>query len=83
MTGEIAVRERKWQPRSGADPPNRGIVSLRFPVDHVAAMHRKLIAADIPIVNAPQSLELPPYGDMQMMTARGPCGARLDFFQAV
>lgn len=64
-----------------ADPPNRGIVSLRFPVDDVAALHHKLIEADVPIVNAPQTLDLPPYGGVTMMTARGPCGARLDFFQ--
>lgn len=66
-----------------ADPPNRGIVSLRFPVDDVAAMHGKLMDAGVPIVNAPQTLEMPPYGGVTMMTARGPCGARLDFFQTV
>jgi len=63
-----------------ADPPNRGIISLRFPVDDIDALHRKLIDADVPIVNAPQSLELPPAGRVTMMTARGPCGVRLDFF---
>jgi catechol 2,3-dioxygenase-like lactoylglutathione lyase family enzyme len=64
-----------------ADPPNRGIVSLRFPVDDATAMHRRLIDADVPIVNAPRTLAMPPEGDVTMMTARGPCGARLDFFQ--
>jgi len=64
-----------------ADPPNRGIVSLRFPVDDVTALHRKLIDVDVPIVNAPQSLPLPPDGNVNMMTARGPSGARLDFFE--
>lgn len=65
-----------------ADPPNRGIISLRFPVDDVGALQRRLIDADVPIVNAPQTVSLPPYGRVTMMTARGPCGARLDFFEA-
>ncbi|MBT8443275.1 MAG: VOC family protein [Gammaproteobacteria bacterium] len=65
-----------------ADPPNRGIISLRFPVDDVPALHRELNDADVPIVNAPRVLELPPYGNVTIMTASGPCGARLDFFQA-
>jgi len=64
-----------------ADPPNRGIISLRFPVDDVTALHRKLVDADVPIVHAPHSLELPPTGRVTMVTARGPCGARLDFFE--
>ncbi|MFQ5636043.1 MAG: VOC family protein [Gammaproteobacteria bacterium] len=63
-----------------ADPPNRGIISLRFPVDDLEAVHRRLIEADVPIVHPPQALELPPDGAVQMMTARGPCGVRLDFF---
>jgi catechol 2,3-dioxygenase-like lactoylglutathione lyase family enzyme len=63
-----------------ADPPNRGIISLRFPVDDLDALHEKLVAADVPIVNAPQFISLPPGEDVRMMTARGPCGARLDFF---
>ena len=65
-----------------ADPPNRGIVSLRFPVDDLIALHEKLVDADVPIVRAPQSVSLAPNGDVTMMTARGPCGARLDFFAA-
>ena len=65
-----------------ADPPNRGIVSLRFPVDDVEALHRRLVAADVPIVNEPIALPLPPDGEIVMMTARGPCGARLDFFES-
>jgi catechol 2,3-dioxygenase-like lactoylglutathione lyase family enzyme len=64
-----------------ADPPNRGIVSLRFPVDDVRALHAVLVAADVPIVSTPTKLPLPPHGDVTMMTARGPCGARLDFFE--
>lgn len=64
-----------------ADPPNRGIISLRFPVDDVDALHRKLIDADVPIVNEPATVPMPPDGEVTVMTARGPCGARLDFFQ--
>lgn len=64
-----------------ADPPNRGIISLRFPVNDVAALHTHLIDAEVPIVTPPQRVTFPPDGDVMMMTARGPCGARLDFFQ--
>jgi extradiol dioxygenase family protein len=65
-----------------ADPPNRGIISHRFPVDDVGALHERLVSAGIPIVNTPQTVLLPPDGDVTMMTARGPCGARIDFYQA-
>ena len=64
-----------------ADPPNRGIISLRFPVDDVGALHEKLVDANVPIVNAPQTVSLPPGDDVRMMTVRAPCGARLDFFE--
>jgi len=65
-----------------ANPPNRGIISLRFPVDDVSALHARLVDAAVPIVNAPRTVSLPPGGDVTMLTARGPCGARLDFFEA-
>jgi len=66
-----------------ADPPNRGIVSLRFPVDDVDALHRRLIEYGVPIVNSPSRLSMPPDRDVTMMTARGPCGVRLDFFETL
>jgi len=65
-----------------ADPPNRGIVSLRFPTDDLAALHAHLVASGISIVRSPQQVSIPPCGEVTMMTVRGPCGARLDFFQS-
>jgi catechol 2,3-dioxygenase-like lactoylglutathione lyase family enzyme len=66
-----------------ADPPNRGIVSLRFPVDDIDALHRRLIEYGVSIVNSPSRLSMPPDRDVTMMTARGPCGVRLDFFETL
>jgi catechol 2,3-dioxygenase-like lactoylglutathione lyase family enzyme len=64
-----------------ANPPHRGIVSLRFPVNDVVMLHQKLCAADVTIIQTPRTLELAHVGRVKMMTAIGPCGARLDFFQ--
>ena len=63
-----------------AQPPNRGIISHRFPVDDLDALHSHLRDADIPIVCPPQILPMPPGAPIRIMTARGPCGALLDFF---
>lgn len=63
------------------DPPNRGIISLRFPVNDLVTLHTHLLNNDVEIVQTPQTLSLAPYGEVSMLTARGPCGARLDFFQ--
>jgi len=64
-----------------ANPPNRGIISLRFPVDDVASLHKRLRDANVTVIHAPQFLELAQIGRVIMMTAKGPDGARLDFFQ--
>jgi hypothetical protein len=64
-----------------ANPPNRGIISHRFPVDDVKSLHNHLTSKLVDIVQPPQRLELSPFGQVQMMTARGPCGVRLDFMQ--
>lgn len=64
-----------------ADPPNRGIISLRFPAGNLPALHHRLVEAGVPILQPPQMLPLPPDGSVMMMTVRGPGGARLDFFE--
>ena len=65
-----------------ANPPNRGIVSLRFPVTDIDALRARLVAHEIDIVHEPTTVHLAPDGDLRLMTARGPCGVRLDFFAA-
>lgn len=62
------------------DPPNRGILSLRFPVDDPDALQQHLLDHSITVISECQNLMLEPYGQVRMFTARGPHGARLDFF---
>lgn len=64
------------------DPPNRGISSHLFPVADIKALAAHLNRSDVTIVNPPTQVTLPPHGNMQLMTARGPGGVRLDFFQS-
>ena len=64
------------------DPPNRGIISHRFPVDDLDALHAHLVNADLPIINGPVELRLPPHDSLRILTARGPCGVRLDFYES-
>jgi len=63
------------------DPPRRGILSLRFPVGDIAALHSYLLGERVAIVEPPREVLIPPDGTVIMMTVRGPAGARLDFFQ--
>ena len=63
------------------DPPNRGIISHLFPVTDIKALATHLHSSEVTIVNPPTLLTLPPNGNVQIMTVRGPGGARLDFFQ--
>lgn len=64
-----------------ANPPNRGIISLRFPVRDLHALRRDLGEAGVSIAREPAVVDLPPEGRVNMMTAYGPCGVRLDFYQ--
>jgi hypothetical protein len=66
-----------------ADPPNRGIISHLFPVDDIEALYAHLTRSKVDIVNPPSLLTLPPDGNIQLMTVRGPAGARLDFYQNI
>ena len=65
------------------DPPNRGIISLRFPVNDLLTLHDYLLGNGVCIVQAPTTLHIEPYGDVSILTARGPQGVRLDFFQTL
>lgn len=66
-----------------AIPPNLGIVMLRFPTDDLSALHKHLQASDVEIAFAPIRINLPPYGDVMLMAARGPDGVWLEFYQTV
>ncbi|MEJ2139448.1 MAG: VOC family protein [Gammaproteobacteria bacterium] len=64
-----------------ADPPNRGILSLRFPVGDLHRLRTHLAAAGVRFAREPQTVTLPPDGRVTMMTVYGPGRARLDFYQ--
>jgi catechol 2,3-dioxygenase-like lactoylglutathione lyase family enzyme len=63
-----------------ANPPNRGIISHLFPVDSIESLHQKLLRTGIEIIKSPTQVDMPPDGDIQLMTVRGPGGVRLDFY---
>jgi hypothetical protein len=67
--------------RALASPPNIGIVTLRFPVDNLAALKEKLVKNNIEIV-ARQILSLPPYGIVDMLAIKTPDSTWLEFYQA-
>ena len=64
-----------------ANPPNRGILSLRFPVGDLHRLRVHLADAGVRFAREPQTVTLPPDGRVTMMTVYGPGGARLDFYQ--
>lgn len=66
---------------SRAQPPRRGIIGHRFPVDDLEAVRSHLDAHDVPLRMPPTRLALDPYGELTMLSARGPGGALLDFYQ--
>lgn len=63
--------------------PNRGIISLRFPVSNIDTLYQHLQKHNVNVVSAPASLRLEPYGEVRMLTASGPHGVLLDFFMPV
>tara|TARA_R110000772_G_scaffold222143_1_gene332553 strand:+ start:5324 stop:6328 length:1005 start_codon:yes stop_codon:yes gene_type:complete len=64
-----------------ASPPNLGIVTLRFPVDNLAALRTHLLANDVEIISQ-ASLNLPPYGQVDMLAIRSPDQTWIEFYQA-
>ncbi|WP_166423641.1 VOC family protein [Paraglaciecola sp. 20A4] len=64
-----------------ASPPNLGIVTLRFPVDNLPALRTHLLASEVKIVSQ-ASLDLPPYGQVDMLAIRTPDQTWIEFYQA-
>ena len=61
--------------------PQRGIIGHRFPVDDIEAVWRHLEAQGVAIRQTPTRLTIEPYGELRMLSAVGPGGALLDFYQ--
>ncbi|MBU3019187.1 VOC family protein [Paraglaciecola agarilytica] len=65
-----------------ASPPNLGIVTLRFPVDNLAALRAHLIENKVEIVSQ-TSLTLAPYGQVDILAIRTPDRTWIEFYQVV
>ncbi len=66
-----------------AQPPNRGILTLRFPVTDLAAYHEHLKEKGVDVVTEPVTLRLEPYGEVSLMAVQTPNGVWLEFFEAL
>jgi len=61
--------------------PNRGILSIRYPVDDLDAYHARVRQRRATIVTPPQMVTLAPYGRVRLMIIRTPNGAWLEFYE--
>lgn len=64
-----------------AAPPNRGIVSLRYPVSDLQRIVDRLRSHQVAPAIPPRVVTLAPYGRVRSMAVRTPDGALLEFFQ--
>ncbi len=64
-----------------ARPPNLGVLMLRFPVQNIEQLARNLKERGVSIESPPYSLMLPPYGQVDIMSVRGPGGELIEFFE--
>ncbi len=63
-----------------AEPPNLGVLSLRFPVADLALLVQRLREAAYPVSYLGQA-PLEPYGDVGLLILRGPNGEYLEFIE--
>lgn len=73
----LAGRDFSTQTR----PPNLGVMSLRFPVEHVEDLASELAAKGVTILSAPRRVVMQPYGERTVFVVRGPNGEWLEFFE--
>lgn len=66
-----------------AQPPNLGILSIRYPVPDLDAALEKIQAAGGEAWRGPATLNLPPYGPVRMLAVRAPDGAIVELFAPV
>jgi catechol 2,3-dioxygenase-like lactoylglutathione lyase family enzyme len=62
-------------------PPNLGLLALRFPVNRLAEVERRLAATGWPLERAATEAMLAPYGRVRLLAVRSPDGAWLEFFE--
>lgn len=86
-TGRVEFVE--WGGLDGRDlsdraaAPNLGILTLRFPVSDAKARAAEIESNGGVIKTQPQTVSLPPYGDVDLFSVQSPDGVFLEFFQAL
>ena len=65
-----------------ANPPNLGIMSLRFPVHNLEAFKKHLMSENVEIIND-GVIDIPPYGKCRCLSIQSPEGAWLEFVEPV
>lgn len=85
-TNEGSVELIEFKGLTGADfsdravPPNLGVLTLRFPVNDIAAFSKHAAENDLEVAVPPTAVDMPPYGQVELMAIRGPGGVWLEFF---
>ena len=65
-----------------AQPPNLGILTLRYPLHDLDGFVAHLSARGIEMAVPPVATTLAPYGAVRLLAIRGPGGVWLEFFEA-
>ncbi len=63
------------------DAPNLGILAVRFPVDALDVAKRTLVSRGSPLARQPMSVDLAPYGEVQLLGVKTPDGANVQLFE--
>ena len=66
---------------AGASPPNLGIVSVRYPVDDLAAYRRTLAARHVAIAYEARDVAVAGIGTVDLFAVRDPDGSLTEFYQ--
>ena len=64
-----------------AVPPNLGLLMLRFPTRNLPGLVRRLREHGVRPENRVRQLQLPPYGQVRIVSVRDPGGSWLEFFE--
>ena len=73
----VGISGRDFSERTA--PPNRGILSLRFPAKRLAELAGRIRQSDGRVIREPAFVDLPPYGRVERLVAAGPAGELIEF----
>jgi catechol 2,3-dioxygenase-like lactoylglutathione lyase family enzyme len=66
-----------------AQPPNLGMLSLRFPVPDIAVLEQRLEQSGYPLAHPTVDVRIEPYGNCRLLAVQAPDGAWLEFYQSL